>query len=140
MAKREPELLSLSGLSGLVLFFCAAGLGAFHVRSLGPVGLLPYAFVLAVPFLTVVSFMFVSALAPKLYAPGRLVFPLTVSLPIIYCLLLVVSTMLWSSTGNSLVRTNPALDVLAIWFSPTVLALLAIIQFVALTLVGKLIR
>ncbi|MEZ0325015.1 MAG: hypothetical protein ACAH95_03850 [Fimbriimonas sp.] len=140
MAKQEPELLSLSGISGITMFFCAAAIGAYHVRTMGAVEVYPYAFVLAVPFMTVVSFMFVSALVPRLYATARLRFPLTVSLPIIYCLLMLVSTVLWSSTGNSLVRPNPALDVLAIWFSPTVLLLLAVIQFVALTLVGKLIR
>ena len=140
MEKKEPELLSLAGVSGITMFFCAAAIGAYHVRALGATELYSYAFVLAVPFMTVVSFMFVSAMAPKLYALGRLAFPLTLSLPIVYCLLMVVSTVLWSSTGNSLVRPHPALDVLAIWFNPTVLLLVTAIQFVALTLVGKLIR
>jgi hypothetical protein len=140
MAKKEPELLSLSGISGVTMFFCAAAIGIFHLRSAGVQDTPPYAFVLAVPFMTVLAFMFVSALVPSLYAPGRLVFPLTISLPIIYCLLLIVSAVLWSSSGNSLVRPNAALDVLAIWFSPTILLLLAVIQFVALTLIGKLSR
>jgi hypothetical protein len=140
MAKKGHELLSLSGMSGVIMFCCAAAVGAYHVRTSGIVGPLPYIFVIGVPCLTVLTFLFVSALVPKLYAPGRLVFPLTISLPIIFCLLLVVSAVLWSSTGNSLVRPNPALDVLAVWFSPTILVLLAAIQFVALTLAGKLSR
>ncbi len=140
MAKKEHELLSLSGLSGLTMLFCAAGVGAYHVRSLGAHGLLPYALVLAVPSMTMVAFLFVSALAPKLFATGKLVFPLTLSLPIVYCLLLMVSTVLWTSTGNSLVRPNPALNILAIWVNPLLLVLLAVIQFVALSLVGKLKR
>jgi hypothetical protein len=138
MARKGQGALSIAGVCGVTLFLCSAAVGAFHVYMSRPVDVLPYALVIAVPFMTTISFLLVSALVPTMYGGGKLVFPVTVTLPIVYSVLVMVSATLWSTTGSSLVRPQPILDVIGVWFNPTVVMLTVVIEFVVLTLMGKM--
>jgi hypothetical protein len=138
MAGDGRRSYSIAGVSGMVMFLCSAGLGLAHVSLTGADSTWAYIFMVAVPLSTLVTFWFVAALAPRLFAMGALRFPLTLTLPPVFSLLLMVSATLWTSTDNSLVSPHPAMSVMALWFSPTILLLQIVIQFVALTLVGSL--
>lgn len=135
--EKRPSIAWIAFLSGVLLFYCAASLGCYQIWQSKPESITPYLLAIAVPFFTLLPYWMVSSAVPNLYATRRLRFPLTMTLPIVYSLLNVLSATLWSNTGNSLVRPNPVLDVLALWFNPTLILLLVVLQFMVLSLAGK---
>jgi hypothetical protein len=135
--EKKPSIVWIAFLSGILLFYCAAALGCYLVWQTKPENITPYMLAIAIPFFSLLPFWMISSAVPNLYALRKLKFPITLTLPIVYTVILVLSATLWGNTGNSLVRPNPVLDALSMWFNPVLLLLLIILQFVVLSLAGK---
>lgn len=67
---------------------------------------------------------FFRGLAPR----PRMAWPLTITIPTIYVALLGFTVMVWTSTGNSVVRPPEAFDALRQWSQPSTMAFLWLAQ------------
>jgi len=92
-----------------------------------------YGIVLGFPAIATLVFLAVSMIVPGLYAPRRMKFPLNFTLPLVYTSLLILTVILCTSTGNSLILPFEQLKIAKFWLSPAVLALLVFSQVVCLS-------
>lgn len=94
----------------------------------------------ALPGVATLMFLLVTYLVPSVLAPRRIAFPLNVTLPVIYCTVLVVCVTLFTSSGTALFQVADALMLGRIWAQPGVLAQVAVSQMCALTVLAALSR
>jgi len=118
---------------GLILYACCAGYGAYMVWHSNPSSKASYGIVLGFPAIATLVFLAVSMIVPGLYAPRRMKFPLNFTLPLVYTSLLILTVILCTSTGNSLILPFEQLKIAKFWLSPAVLALLVFSQVVCLS-------
>jgi hypothetical protein len=76
---------------------------AANLWAAGQVSLLHLGVGLSVPSVSVLLYGMVSLFVPSLYAPGRLVFPLPYTLPMVYVAMMVLAVSLSSRIGSALV-------------------------------------
>ncbi|MBW7927311.1 MAG: hypothetical protein H3C58_04305 [Fimbriimonadaceae bacterium] len=79
-------------------------------------------------------------IVPNLFAPYRLAFPLNVTLPVVYAVLLVVSSSLMTHMPTALEQVPPILAPVLGWQQPQILLQVAAGQFVVLSLLALLAR
>jgi hypothetical protein len=63
---------------------------------------------------------------------------LQITLPLLFCALLLVSVMLWTTTSEGLVRSEDVLALAHIWEQPADLLVAGAMQMVALSLLSLL--
>jgi len=132
-SQAQGSRFSLACTCGLVMYACAAGYGGYFLYrgSTSPghyVGI-----ILGLPALATVFFLLTAFNVPGLLAPGRLVFPLNITLPLVYAAFVVLTEMLLTSTGSSLIIPFDRMRVAALWATPEALLLVAFSQCLCLT-------
>jgi hypothetical protein len=115
------------------MYVCAAAYGAYMVYRNVAVPKQVLGIVLFVPAFASILFLLVAMVFPNLLAPKRLVFPLNVTLPPVYGALVLLTVMLFTSTGNSLVVPYDKLRAATFWANPWVLVLVTLGQILCLT-------
>jgi hypothetical protein len=130
--------LALACTSALVLFACAAGYGGYFVYRGTPTPGHYLGVILGLPALATLLFLVAAFNVPGLLAPGRLVFPLNITLPLVFAAFVVLTEMLLTSTGSSLIIPVDRIRVATFWISPNVLVLVTFSQMVCLTALAKL--
>jgi len=128
----------LACLCGMTMYACAAGYGGYVVlRSSSTPGMY-IGIVLGLPAVATALFLVTSLAVPSLLAPRRLVFPLNVTLPPVFAAFLLLTVMLLTSTGNSLILPYDRLRAAMFWASPSVLVLVTLSQVLCLTVLAML--
>lgn len=122
--------------SGFVLTAMAFGFGIMRLRQAG-VSFGPLMTVaLAMPASASLLFGIVGILVPDLFATKRMRFPLPLTLPLVYAMLLVVSVVLWTTQGRPLFSVPQVLQIAGFWMEPQTLATLTITQGLGLTMLA----
>lgn len=120
-----------------LLFPPAAGLGALHVWQRGAGGVFAYLTVIALAAAAALLFVFIALVVPGLLAVGRIAFPLNLTLPLVYGLLLLTLHHLWlASWGGGVLALPEAARRADVWSRPSLIGLVMLVQFAALTGVG----
>ena len=136
MKEKSAELasrLSLACTCGATMYACAAGYGGYMVlRNPGaPKGVLGV--ILGIPAIATIIFLIASLAIPNLLAPKRISFPLNVTLPPVFGAFTLLTVMLFTSTGNSLVIPYERVNAAMFWANPWVLVLVTLSQILCLT-------
>lgn len=126
--------------TAVILLLCASGAAISHLWKQGPLTFEIAGAAMIVPAITTALFMCISAAVPELYAVGRLRFPITVTLPLIYGVTLWMSMILMSRVGLSITKVPDRLTAITIWSSPVLLGLTVLAGVLCLSLVGTLAR
>ena len=108
--------------SAFALMLCSAGVCLSYLWYGGGVTLPTISVALMIPAITTVLFLCVSIGVPDLYAPGSLRFPLTLTLPILYVSMLLLTMMLMSRIGLSITRVQENLVAIGVWANGWILA------------------
>jgi|GEM_PF-2206498 len=116
-----------------VLYGVASAVGAGLLWTNGVRDVLSFMVVLGVAASATILFIVAGLTVPNLFAVGRIAFPLNLTLPVVYVLLLVVSVLLWTSTGSALVLVPEPLLPARLWAVPKVLGMTAVLQCVMLS-------
>ena len=132
------DRFSLACVSGLTMYACAAGYGAFIVYNSSSRPGVYLGVVLGLPAIAAIMFLITAFSVPSLLAPKRLVYPLNVTLPLVFAAYVVLTGMLLTSTGSSLIIPFDKLRVALFWLSPRVLILVTLSQIACLTALTKL--
>ena len=141
MNPKEPGMSSrfaLASTCGLVMYACAAGYGGYFVLRDPSTPRVYLGVILGLPAVAMALFLATSLLVPSLLAPQRMVFPLNFTLPPVFAAFTVLSVMLLTSTGNSLIVPYDRVRAAMFWASPYVLLLVTISQVLCLTLLALL--
>jgi hypothetical protein len=134
--RRTPRTSSdLSVDVATILLLCALAVGLGHLWQQGEDRVGAFAIVAFVPVTATCLFIVASALVPDLLAGGRLRFPLNLTLPAVYLMLHLASTVLWTS-GIGLTLHWPELLVGRIWYSPRLILGTFAIQMGTLSLLA----
>lgn len=120
----------------LLLFICAAAVGIWFVSRQPDANRSTYLVVVGLPVSAASLFAFSCFLVPDLVAPRRVVFPLPVTLPLVYSLLIIVSVVLWTTNGSSIVATDPTLNRAMLWSQPLPLGMTVALQCLVLSVVA----
>jgi len=123
---------------GLIMYACAAGYGAYFVIRSTSTPSMYLGVILGLPAVATVLFLLTSFAVPSLLAPRRMAFPLNLTLPFVYAAFVVLTVMLLTSTGSSLIIPFDRLRAAEFWKQPAVLALVTFSQIVCLTALTKL--
>ncbi len=99
-----------------------------------------YALVVGVPASAALIFLLMVFLVPNLIPAPRLKFPLQLTLPIVFCALMPVASMLWTSTSASLVAPQRVTEFAQVWQQPRPLITSFVFQALVLTLLTPLRR
>ena len=120
------------------MYGCAAGYGGYFLfrGSTSPAHYL--GIILGLPALATVFFLLTAFNVPGLLAPGRVVFPLNITLPLVFAAFVLVTEMLLTSTGSSLIIPFDRMRAAAFWATPEVLGLVTFSQVLCLTALTKL--
>jgi hypothetical protein len=141
MKPSEPpqgNRFTLAFTCAIVMYACAAGYGGYFVLH-GSTSPLQYlGVILGLPAFASILFLLTAFNIPGLLAPGRLVFPLNLTLPPVFAAYLVLTKMLLTSTGSSIIIPFEKLRVASFWTKPEVLILVMASQMVCLTALTKL--
>jgi hypothetical protein len=105
------------------LFLCSAAIALLHTWKTGTSNLLSYSVVLSVPAFAWVGLVVLGCVVPQLLSPGRLVFPLNLTLPAVYTALLLMIHALVMRTGNSIIAPSDRLLPAVMWGQPVFLGL-----------------
>ena len=141
MNPKEPEITSrfaLASTCGLIMYACAAGYGGYFVLRDSSTPRVYLGVILGLPAVAMAFFLVASLLIPSLLAPRRMAFPLNFTLPPVFAAFTVLSVMLLTSTGNSLIVPYDRVRAAMFWASPFVLLLVTISQVLCLTLLTLL--
>lgn len=133
MQDRSRQEVVLVLQTALTLFAVAAAFGFVRLRQLGLSGREPTVVVLALPISATLLYVLVAFMMPSLLAPGRLRFPLNLTLPTVFVAMTLVSVVLWTTTGSAAFQVPEALQVARIWTQAPTLATVAVAQALALT-------
>ena len=137
MAREGQDNLMLSSLTGIALLLCSVCVGQVAILLMQPYGRYPLLVVAGVALTATFLFLVISRILPSLFGSQGLVWPLTLSLPIVFVTLLVLSAILWSNQDSALVRPSDQFEALEIWKNPIVLATLTVTQFALLTILDR---
>jgi hypothetical protein len=121
-----------------LLFMVTSIYGDYRLRQMNLRETGTMTVVIAAAGFATLLFLFLATAIPDLTAPKRLVFPLTITLPVVYGMLLLLSGVLWTSTGNALFEVPQALRAATLWSDPGALAILVVLQILTLGLVSAL--
>ena len=134
----QGNRFSLACTCGLTMYACAAGYGGYFVfrGSSSPTQYLGV--ILGLPAVATILFLLTAFNIPGLLAPGRIAFPLNLTLPPVFAAYVVLTVMLLTSTGSSLIIPFDRLRVALFWTSPAVLILVTLSQILCLTALTKL--
>jgi len=135
-SSRERVVLSFQ--CGLTMYACAAGYGGYFAWLHPKHTNLPLGVLLGIPAVAAVAFIASAEIFPNLLAPRRLVFPLPITLPLVFNSFIFLTTILLISTGNSLIAPYEQLADARFWEMPGVLCLLTISQIVCLSALAAL--
>ncbi len=136
MKQKTAELasrLSLACTCGATMYACAAGYGGYVLlrTTSAPKGI--WGVILGIPAIATILFLVASLALPNLLAPKRIVFPLNVTLPPVFGALVLLTVMLFTSTGSSLVLPYDRVKAAMFWANPWVLVLVTLSQILCLT-------
>ncbi|AIE85043.1 hypothetical protein [Fimbriimonas ginsengisoli] len=137
MSNDRGERVALIVRTACLLFATAVSVGFLLADHREYRQLRDYAVLLGPIASATLIFIAVSLARPNLHAPGRLVFPLTITLPVVFVLLVRVSVVLWTSPEGSAFRASDALLPALAWTHPLRLAVLALTQCAVLTAFGS---
>lgn len=118
------------------MMLCAAGACLSHLWKSGPLTLQIASVALIVPAMSTVLYLGTSLGVPDLYALNRLRFPLTVTLPLIYTAMLLLSATLISRVGLSITRMPDTFAAINVWADWWVLAITFAAGAICLSLLG----
>jgi hypothetical protein len=93
-----------------------------------------------VPITACLAFIVIGLVVPSLFAVGRISFPLNITLPIVFAVLVRLFAMLWTYGPNPLVRFEVLLAATLIWqtWETTFIVLLAQVILLSLrTQIGR---
>ena len=141
MKPEEPEVgssFALASTCGLVMYACSAGYGGYFVLRGSSTPHNYLGIILGIPAVAMAFFMVTTLIVPNLLAPRRVTFPLNLTLPPVFAAFTVLSVMLLTSTGNSLIVPYDRVRAAMFWASPYVLILVTISQVLCLTLLSLL--
>ncbi len=117
-----------------------------HLSQL-PAGIVPpeqrapfFVVMLSIPTAAALLVVLAGILAPNLVAPGRLRFPLNLTIPPVFIGFLVLIVTLLVQSSNPLLRSAQLIDILTFWSERRTLGLLFVTQVLALTLGIRLLR
>ncbi len=125
--------LSLSLEICFSMFLCSAAIAVAQTWQSGKSDSLAYAVALGVPAVAWLGFVVVACAIPSLLAPGKLSFPLNVTLPVVYTGLTALVHGLVMRSGSSLTATNSRLAPAEIWGQTSTLAMALVVQVVLLS-------
>lgn len=134
----KANRIHLAVTCALVLYACAAGYGGYFLVRLSASPLHYVGVILGLPALATALFLLTAFNVPGLLAPGRLIYPLNLTLPLVFAAYVVLAEMLLTSTGSSLIIPFEKLRVASFWTSPKVLILVTVSQILCLTALTKL--
>lgn len=117
-----------------ILFVCAAASGLYLLRG-GGATFTGMWIVMGPPASAGLLFVGSTLLFPNLLAPGRIAFPLNVTLPIVYALLTRVSVVLWASPASAAFAPYDPMVPALIWSRTDALAVVALLQCAVLSAV-----
>ena len=140
MKERSRQEVVLILQTAVTLFAVAAAFGLVRLRQLGLSGREPTVVILALPISATLLYVLAAFTLPSLLAPGRLRFPLNLTLPVVFVALNLVSVVLWTTTGSAAFQVPEALQVARVWTQVGTLATVAVAQALALTCLGFLQR
>lgn len=122
----------------ITMYACAAVYGAYFVftGSSRPTHFL--AIVLGLPAIAACLFILTAANVPGLLAPGRLVFPLNLTLPPVFAAFLILLVLLLTKTDSGLIVPFEKLRAVQFWTSKEVLTVVTLSQIICLTALTKL--
>ena len=95
---------------------------------------------MVVPSMSTLLFLCISAAVPDLYGSGRLRFPVTVTLPLIYVATLWMSMTLMSRVGLSIADVPDRLSAITIWANHWLLFVTLLAAVICLSVLGLLAR
>ncbi len=136
--KGSSSRFILSLQCGMVMFACAAGYGGYITWETHSLPNFPFAILYGIPAVATIFFIVAGELIPGLFAPKRLAFPLTLTLPMVFNAFILLAATLITSTGNSLIAPFEQLKVARLWQSPAVLCLVGICQILCLSALASL--
>jgi hypothetical protein len=140
MQDRSRQEVVLVLQTALTLFAVAGAFGLVRLRQLGLSGREPTVVVLALPISATLLYVLIAFMVPSLLAPGRLRFPLNLTLPVVFVAMTLVSVVLWTTTGSAAFQVPEALQVARIWTQPSTLGVVAFAQILTLTGLGLMSR
>jgi hypothetical protein len=120
------------------MYACAAGYGGYFIfrGSSSPMQYL--GIILGLPAFATILYVLTAFNVPGLLAPGRLIYPLNLTLPIVFAAFVVLAEMLLTSTGSSIIIPMEKMRIATFWTSPKVLFLVTLSQILCLTALTKL--
>ena len=121
-----------------IMYACAAGYGGYFVWHSGLKSLAPYMVILGLPLVAALVFVGIAAIIPNLLAPGRVTFPLNLTLPFVFGALVFITVPLFTSTGNAIIVPHQQLLTARFWSSPPILGLVGFSQAICLTAMAML--
>lgn len=140
MQDRSRQEVVLVLQTALTLFAVAGAFGFVRMRQLGLSGREPTVVVLALPVSATLLYVLAAFIMPSLLAPGRLRYPLNLTLPVVFVAMTLVSVVLWTTTGSAAFQVPEALQVARIWTQPSTLGVVAFAQVLTLTALGLMSR
>lgn len=134
MADLSPiSRLNLALETGIMLFVCAGAVAGTRLWKEGASDFLTFAVALSGPAVAAMLFVLLVFTMPALIAPGRIRFPLNVTLPIVYTLLIVMVAMLVLRVGSGLSLPNERLRPISVWSQWNIPLIALVAQVVALS-------
>jgi len=100
------------------------------------ISILPLLGTLAAPAVAALIFVLVAILIPNLTRPGRLLFPLNVTLPFLYCAFLLVILILGPGSEPEILRLRDIMEWALIWARPGMILILLGSQIVFLSVLA----
>lgn len=122
--------------TGLVLTAVALAYGVLRINQLGQSAEGALVLFLTVPAAATLLYWIIGLLVPSLFATGRISFPLPVTLPTVYTMLVLLTVTLVTRQSNSLFEAPRLIRVIRLWDDPLGLANLALSQCLALTILA----
>lgn len=123
---------------GLVLLLCAGGAALSHLWKKGPLSIEIAGVALLIPCVSTILFLCISMAVPELYAVGRLRFPLTLTLPVVYSAILATSTALLTRVGLSITKVPDRFEAINLWSNPWLLLWTTLAGVLCLSALGAL--
>ncbi len=123
----------LAILCGFAMYFCAAVFAGVVVYPLSHMSSHFVGIIFGLPAIAAAMFVLTAANVPGLLAPGRLVFPLNLTLPPVFAAYTVLSVVMLTNTGSSLTVPFDGLRVATLWTSKEVLMIVTGTQIICLS-------
>ena len=132
------QIVKLSIQTAAVMFGCSAGYAGYFTWRAPHNVVVPLLILIGIPAIGALLYILTTQAFKDLLAPRKLVFPLTITLPIVFNALVFITSVLLTTTGNSLIAPFEQLRVAEFWMSPGVLCLVTFSQIVCLLALASL--